>query len=255
MAGVDAESVSEDTLIQHDRDVFGLWRLIWRNNVGAVQFRRGEERLTVITANRTRLERSLGVDLLYWHHEYKAVTFVQYKRMVKEGSKRSSAVYRPSGSYEAELRRMRVVWQSVRHQDNSYSLSSDFRLNENPFFFKLCLIPEFNPDDQGLVPGMYIPLDYWEILLESDGITGPRGGKAVSYENVGRHLNNTEFVTLVQRGWIGSCGLASSQLERLVNDALSGGRAVELAISHTIGKSLRSRSLSGHVRRTIQMPG
>lgn len=233
LAAVNASGVFEDSLVQHDREYFGAWQLIRRFQVGAVQFARGKELLTVVTANNNPLEHSLGVDLIYWHHQYDSFTMVQYKRMVGEGRRKKRVAYRPSGSYEEEIRRMQAIWARVGPSRSQLpgSLCSGYRLNSMPFFFKLCQLSEFDPEDQGLVPGMYIPLDYWEILLASDDVTGPRGGKVLTYENVGRHLNNTEFIPLVQSGWIGSSGLASAQLEELITYVLSSGRAVNLAWS------------------------
>ena len=79
---------------------------------------------------------------------------------------------------------MRAVASMVRSsRTDSYPLCAEFRLSNSPFFFKLCHLSGFDPNDQRLVPGMYIPLDYWETLLASDGLTGSRGGKAVTYQN------------------------------------------------------------------------
>lgn len=60
----------EDTMINHDSNVFGAWSLARRYQVGAVEFVRRDQRLTILIANRTPLETTLGVDLVYYNHQY-----------------------------------------------------------------------------------------------------------------------------------------------------------------------------------------
>ena len=68
------------------------------------------------------------------------------------------------------------------------------RLLENPFYLKLCPKLIFNPDDVSLVRGMYLPLDYWRLIEADLNIVGLRGGRNVTFENVGRYLDNSDFV-------------------------------------------------------------
>ena len=66
-----------------------------------------------------------------------------------------------------------------------------FRFSPNPFFLKFCPRIVFNPDDKGLFKGIYVPLDLWKLLDSSGRLKGPKGGNVLSYENVGRRLNNS----------------------------------------------------------------
>ena len=77
---------------------------------------------------------------------------------------------------------------------------------------------------------MYIPFDYWNVLLTSPQTKGKRGGLQITYENVGRYLNNTFFVNLVKDGGIGSPAQANSQLSQLIKAGLEGKRSVVFAI-------------------------
>ncbi len=232
LAGLYQASVPEDVMINHDSSVFGLWELVWRSHVGAAQFVLGDHRLTILTANRRRLERTLGVDLIYWHDSYSSFTMVQYKRMTREPRSRRWE-YRPGGSYAVELQRMETIDQATCGRPAPFLSHRDFRLSRCPFYFKLCHVEQFSAEDDDMVPGMYIPLDYWRLLLQTGGAVGPRGGAVFRYDNVGRHLNNTEFVSLVQSGWIGSHGASTEHLETLVQQALEGGRAVQLAVAES----------------------
>jgi hypothetical protein len=94
----------EDQLIAGDAGAAGARLTV----VGAV-FAVGERKLEVFNVNRTAVENSLGVDLLYWHEAFDAWTLVQYKSMEKTGDSSSqSAVYRPDASFDAELEPMRA---------------------------------------------------------------------------------------------------------------------------------------------------
>lgn len=52
----------------------------------------------------------------------------------------------------------------------------------------------------GRFPGMYLPLDYWRRLVADDAALGKRGGRLVTYENVGRKLSESEFIALIAGG-------------------------------------------------------
>src|ERR1035437_8863778 len=79
-----------------------------------------------------------------------------------------------------------------------------FRFSHNPFFLKFCSRVVFNPDDKGVFPGMYLPHGLWKALATSERLKGPRGGNVLTYGNVGRQLNVSEFTTLVAGSWVGT---------------------------------------------------
>ena len=80
----------------------------------------------------------------------------------------------------------------------------EYRLHSGVFYFKLCPAEIFEPTSTDMISGIYLPLDYWDILVDSSNIFGPKKGKHITFENVGRYFNNTFFVELVKTGWIGS---------------------------------------------------
>src|SRR5690606_35783714 len=101
---------------------------------------------------------------------------------------------------------------------------------DNPFFLKLCPRLVFNPDDVGLVPGMYLPLDYWKLLENDPGIKGPKGGLRITYDNAKRHLDNTAFTTVVSKAWVGTTPSQSQVLQDVIRATLGTGKAVAIAI-------------------------
>jgi hypothetical protein len=54
-----------------------------------------------------------------------------------------------------------------------------------------------------LMRGIYLPLDFWPVLLASPQVQVSEEGRRISYNNC-RYLNNTLFSELAQYGWIGS---------------------------------------------------
>jgi len=84
-------------------------------------------------------------------------------------------------------------------------------------------------DNIELIPGMYLPLDYWLRLEATSQLDGKRGGKALTHENVGRYLNNTEFAFFVKNAWVGTHVEHSLVLEKVIRKTLEAGRAVTIA--------------------------
>ncbi|TAK66953.1 MAG: hypothetical protein EPO22_03375 [Dehalococcoidia bacterium] len=166
------------------------------------------------------------MDLLYYHHRYQSFVFVQYKRMTP---RTGGPVYRPGGrTYEMELRRMREADLATR-TGTAPTTIREYRLWPGAFFFKLCPNVDLDADAAELIKGMYIPLDYWDVLVAD--ARGPRGGAVVTYAGAERWLNNTLFVSLVQDGWIGSAGATTAQLNRIVRAVLEQNHSVIVAVS------------------------
>jgi hypothetical protein len=78
---------------------------------------------------------------------------------------------------------------------------------------------------------MYMPLAYWDVLAASPQVLGPRGGVAVTHSNAGRYFDNTQFVSLVQDGWVGSRGLSSDQITAIIQSGLDADHSIILAAS------------------------
>lgn len=222
----------EDTMISHDASIFAGWSVVERYRVGAVEFGNSSQRVTIFNVNRTPIETTLGTDLLYYHHQYRAFVLVQYKRMLGDGGE--TPAYRPKHdkAYEREVERMRLF-----QKESADSIGPDpvqhYRLHSGAFYFKVCPEIQFDPLSPDLIEGMYLPLDYWLSLLDSNRAVGPHGGVAVTFDNAGRHLNNTMFTYLVQHGWIGSRSEPTQRLEELVGRLLDEGHSVLLADGRT----------------------
>jgi len=234
LAGLSSFTLLEDPIIFHDSQRFGDWSPLRKHVLGAVEFSKDKQKLTVMNINRTPGERAFGADLLYYHHKYKSFVLVQYKRMKSEGDP-PAAVYRPTDmQYKEELERMNAFRRM--HLDGGATVPDEYRLNPEAFYFKLCPSTVFKPWEAGLLKGIYWPLDGWEVLVNSPSMRGKLGGVKVTYSNVGRYIGNDLFVKLVQDGWIGSRGQVSQAIEFVQNAVLSG-RSVTVALSDSVERS------------------
>jgi hypothetical protein len=232
--GLPSVRLREDPMVVNDLQRLPGFEVIKTYPYGAAIFESeaSSERLTVILANRLPLEEQTGADLIYFNETYQSFVMVQYKAM--ERAERRSGVplylYRlPDAQLREEISRMDTVLGRLKTCTPNMDVGG-FRLTENPFFLKLCPRLVFNPDDVGLVPGMYLPLDYWRLLEADPGIKGPKGGLRITYENAKRHLDNTSFTTVVSKAWVGTTPSQSQVLQDVIRETLKTGKAVAIAI-------------------------
>jgi hypothetical protein len=102
--------VYEDAAIHHDSRVFGGWKALEPAVVGMTRFERRGRRVTVINVNRTSIERTLGVDLIYYTTTFNSYVLVQYKRMQHaDGDADERWHFRPDNQFDEELVRMRTL--------------------------------------------------------------------------------------------------------------------------------------------------
>lgn len=213
----------EDGAIGHDIIAFPGLDALRPDIVGAFQLSTDKGVLTVLNANRTRVEMALGVDLVYYNHQFDSFVFVQYKMMAGDENPR----YWPDGdkNLSSELARMR------RFGSNSPAVPAyaEYRLSSAPFYLKLC--KPSAPGDWGgrMLPGMYFPLDLWDAFMASPQSKGPRGGRVVSFDNATRRLNNSGFTRLLQHGWIGTSAPDGQRVNELLVNQLKAGRSVVAA--------------------------
>jgi hypothetical protein len=224
LKGLTEFRVYEDAAIVHDTTVFGKWKGLGPSVVGVARFEERGRRVTVVNANRTPIENTLGCDLIYYIHDFDAYVLVQYKRLTKATG---GWEFRPDSdaNFDNELKRMRAIAAPAKVEDDP----EHYRMGENFCFIKFCRPVTNEPFSGELASGMYLPLDYFDRLVQADRLKGPRGGKVLTYENVGRWLNNSAFVSLVERSWVGARGLTATQLTDVLRRSLAAKHSLILA--------------------------
>lgn len=232
--GLPSARLREDPMVIHDLMHLPGFDIIktYPYNAAVFESEATSERLTVIFANRLPLEEQTGTDLIYFNETFQSFVMVQYKAMEREDGPNGvpQAVFRlPNSQLTEEITRMDALLAAIGACPANDS-HDGFRLIENPFFLKLCPRLVFNPDDIGLVPGMYLPLDYWKLLEQHPGINGPRGGLRITYDNVGRHFDNSSFTSIVAKAWVGTTPAQSVVLREAIRQTLETGKAVAIAV-------------------------
>ena len=232
--GLPSARLREDPMVIHDLMHLPGFEIIKTYPYSAAVFESEitSERLTVILANRLPLEEQTGADLIYFNETFQSFVMVQYKAMEREDGPNGvpHAVFRlPNAQLDVEIARMDELLAAIKACPR-HAACDGFRLTENPFFLKLCPRLVFNPDDIRLVPGMYLPLDYWKQLAQSPGIQGPRGGLQVTFENAGRHFENSAFTVIVSKAWVGTTPSQSEVLKEAICQTIETGKAVAIAV-------------------------
>jgi hypothetical protein len=225
-------SIREDLQINNDWITFPGLEVIQNSVVGSVVLgdEDTDEYLTILNCNRQPLEETLGVDLVYYNHLHGSFVLVQYKRMTSEGNGKS--VYRPDGdkNLQDEIRRMKDAMHAMERLEKEPIVDIfGYRLNDHPFYLKLCDSKVSVALDANMVAGMYLPLALWDLQMEWPHSRGPRGGRAFTFDNCIRRFNNGEFTSLLRRGWIGSAAECSEYLSTIIEQVLGSGRMLVLA--------------------------
>jgi len=229
----------EDRQIEQDASAFGNLRLLNADVRGRTFFdERSGTRVTVINANRGPLERTLGVDLLIHYERFSSYLLIQYKRLTREEDATGTREwrFRPSGdrNFAKEVRRIMEVRKSVIGLP--VHGPSDYRLSDDPFFFKFCRADSFKPDQTGMTRGLYILAVDADHFLKSNHAKGPRGGAYLGFDNLPRRLPNSLFLELAREGWIGSRALGSEEIVNVLASSLDASNSVMMA--NIVGRSV-----------------
>jgi hypothetical protein len=155
---------------------------------------------------------------------------VQYKAMEK-GNDGPEFRWQSGDQFVQEIARMDALTAELK-KIPSGSDPDGYRFCANPFFLKFCPRVTFNPDDKGLFRGIYLPLDLWKCTEVAGRLKGTKGGNLLTFDNVGRRINNSEFVGLVAGSWVGTSIEQSAILRLLIREVLATGKTVTFAIKH-----------------------
>jgi hypothetical protein len=234
----------EDQLIARDAVAFPGTQTVRHTVVGAV-FGLAGQKLEVFNVNRNAVETSLGVDLLYWNEYFDAWTLIQYKAMERANSgDREEPIYRPDAEFDNALKKMSEFRKKWPDGWRPPTQAIQYRLCGDGFYFKLCSRVQLEILSEALLPGMYLPRQFISAALESSETRGPQGGRLITFENPGRHINNTVFANLVRDGWIGTRGVSSPTIANIMREALEADRALVIARA-------RPRQAAPNLRETM----
>jgi hypothetical protein len=240
--GLPGAQVREDAMLLADFSTIpGFEALGEVTHYGSKVFTKADDpdlRLTVIMANRLPLEQQTGADLIYFNEKHRSFVMVQYKAMEK-GNDQAEFRWTASDQFAQEISRMDQILSEIG-KIKSGNDPDGYRFSENPFFLKFCTRAIFNPDDTGLFKGIYLPLELWRRAHLYGRFKGRRGANVITFENVGRRINNSEFVNLVSGAWVGTSIEQSSIIGSLIRKILTTGKTVTLAIKQVVPTAERA---------------
>jgi hypothetical protein len=219
-----ALNLREDQLIINDFTCFGDLKVIkeYKNTICTLS--NGRNTVSIIYANRTPLENNIGVDLIYYGHNYQTFIFVQYKRLAEE---KKNFIYRANNdkSLIKELDRMNNLKTHIIEDEY------DYRINNEIFYFKFCKEKQdiFTKD---MCQGFYIPKDFFDLIYNRQ----KKGNKSIifSYDVVERYLNNTLFIELIKSGLIGTKNVNAGNISKIINETLESGKSLILATNDRV---------------------
>ncbi|GEB52694.1 hypothetical protein [Streptomyces cacaoi] len=216
---------TEASLMEHDTRFFGDWMAGDRpqRRCDIQVFTDGRRRLEVANVNATRVEGRLGTDLIYYHHGTHSFTLVQYKKL---GPRKNPLYVGPNDRLHSQLDRLDVV--------SGISLTPeaarDWRLSSDHCFIKLAHWAEDDfAGDGAPTSGMILPVPYVRLLLQDPATATSGRGRLLGYQQVERYLTNTQFIQLVQDGFVGSVGVDIETLRDIVDERVEQGNGVMLA--------------------------
>lgn len=221
--GISKKYKTEEDVLQND--LFSWNSMAPIRSVGRSTFVYSDRKLEVIYANRNDLERTTGVDLIYYNNKLDLFLLVQYKLMKEEND---VMLYRPDSQFDKEISRMNDFNKSIPEVHNLES-NEEYRINYNGFFFKLVPNRGIPATSGKLINGMYIHLNYMNYLIGKNGPKGPKKGRVLNFKNANRFLSNAEFANMVYKGRIGTSKNQSAELKRIIKDYYETGNAVLVA--------------------------
>jgi hypothetical protein len=108
-----------------------------------------------------------------------------------------------------------------------------YRLGPGSTFTKFAY-PVVDPlREADLTRGLYVPSELLMRLHDRGQLKGPRGGGAVTHDNLGRWLSNHQFAELVKKGWVGSSAISVQDVRDFVAASLQEGRMAVIAAHST----------------------
>lgn len=188
----------------------------------------GEPRvMQTLNVNASGGEAATGGDLLYYHVQSHSCVVVQYKRLERGGGR-----FRIDKRLPGQIERL----TTINDMATAPKYIDDWRLGPDSCYLKL-IEPQglVDPDDSGMIAGRYLPLSYFQTLLNLSGET-------TSVRTAGlRHLTNSLFIQLVREGWIGTVGVEIPDLMRYCKARAKARKPLLVAVDHSNDDSTRAR--------------
>ena len=250
--GLQPSGYLEDDIVRWELDKIPGFEVLDKTVFGHYVLGDGKTVLHTFHANKNALEKTMGVDLIYFNEQHESFILVQYKMAEPQGG---DNVFRfPNQQLTTEVKRMDAIHEVLLKEAKNLGgnrLTKDYRITEDPFFLKFCPRDGFDPDANEQVRGMIIPLSMWRDVEGdvSSAFDDPQGGKIFGFENCPRYFDNTGFKSLIQEGWVGTSSVTRAFLEGVVTEIINNGKSLVLAAKLAILPAVAGSSPKKRKRR------
>jgi hypothetical protein len=174
-----------------------------------------------------------GGDLLYIRERPATIVLVQYKRFKerrnrkkernKDKDRTAQLTFDGGQRLHNQLHRMVNLTQDFAADPSAPGIGDVYRLSDTAGFVKFIETIPLKPDDDELLPGLYLPADHCLELLNSQYPSGPPASS--TNFTVSRYIDSQTFIRLVRDGWIGSRSPASIEFAQRLRPDLIGDDA------------------------------
>jgi hypothetical protein len=171
-----------------------------------------EELFIIEYTNRKKYENFTGIDIYFYNYIYDSFFFIQYKKVSEELKKGQKLIYRINSDFYDQIEKMEATRDRIEDLCNhKISNINSYRLSNYYFYFKL--FPSKNIYREGkLIEGKYLPIEHIKEYITR----GERDGEIIVYDGIERHLSNTEFISLLSKGLIGSQPMTIDEFHEIV---------------------------------------
>lgn len=226
----------EASLIDHDlRNFPGMAGTAVAEDI--VRVTDGQHTLDIMNVNTAGFETAVGVDLVYYNHDYESFVLVQYKRMDSGNGSRIASV---DSRLPRQLTKM-SEFDAFAAAAANLADPDAYRLNAAATYTKFAAPAAVPIRESDLTRGIYVPSEFLKRLYDAGVLIGPDGGQAVTYDNLGRWLANGLFADLVSKGWVGTSGLSVDDVAGFVAERLRSGRHAVVA-AHSSSRAVPGTS-------------
>jgi hypothetical protein len=193
---------SEDEQILQDWQHLTGWTPTSDCHLASRTYKRrwSDHKLTILHANKARLETATGADLIYINEAHNALVLIQHKRMADQDADGVWG-YRFGGDrFAQQLKRLQTVDDAFAAAEAAdHDLST--RLYPHASFIKLCDSKIVLGDNTAPTPGMVLPLAHFNQLYDKFNAADVA---RFTRKNVAHSLNSSLMINLIKDGWVGT---------------------------------------------------
>ncbi|WKT00468.1 hypothetical protein NYR30_04035 [Gallibacterium salpingitidis] len=213
-------TIYEDKIVARDAIQIPGFEKLETSITGKTEFIKRNEKISVYSTNKTLVEEAFGVDLIYINENHRSIIMIQYKMLKYESDR---WIYRVDDQFRKEIERMSNLQKYLLNNIRELKEFDDYRLNPSPFYLKFIKSKTTIEQEP---PSFTLSLDHFNSIKELDICKGIRDGVIrIDYDILsGRYLRSSNFIDLINSGYVGSYRIESDLLQYIIDELAQGNR-------------------------------